>query len=181
MAKPGAMRRDSLEGDLYLPANAKVLPEVASDSIDPAKLEGIVIDDEDAELTGEWAKGESLKPYVGSHYSYTQKKGASARFAFAVKESGKYEVRVFWQPHENRAKTAPVSVLSAEGEKGFSLNQTKQAGSPQGAHSLGVFSLKAGDGAGVVFGSEGSGGTGDVEAGPDVPYQTSMVSPERQV
>jgi ribulose 1,5-bisphosphate synthetase/thiazole synthase len=164
MKQPGAMRRDTLEGALYMPANAKVLPEVASDSIDPAKLEGIVIDDEDAELTGEWAKGESLKPYVGSYYSYTQKKGASARFAFAVKESGKYEVRVFWQPHENRAKTAPVSVMSAEGEKGFTLNQTKQAGSPQGAHSLGVFSFKAGEEAAVIFRTEGSGGNVHLDA-----------------
>jgi hypothetical protein len=101
---------------------------------------------------------------VGSHYSYTQKKGASARFAFAVKESGKYEVRVFWQPHENRAKTAPVSVLSAEGEKGFTLNQTKQAGSPQGAHSLGVFSFKAGEEAAVIFRTEGSGGNVHLDA-----------------
>ncbi len=164
MSKPGAMRRDALESDLYLPANAKVLPEVASDSIDPAKLEGIVIDDEDAELTGTWSTGEGLKPYVGNHYSYTQQKGASARFAFAVKESGKYEVRVFWQPHENRAKTAPVTVLSAEGEKTFSVNQSKPAALPQGAHSLGVFSFKAGEEAAVIFRTEGSGGNVHLDA-----------------
>ena len=48
MSQPGAMRRDTLEGNLYLPANAKKLPEPATssaDSIDPKKLEGIVIDD----------------------------------------------------------------------------------------------------------------------------------------
>jgi hypothetical protein len=52
MNQPGAMRRDALEvPNLYLPANAKKLPDVSlsSDSIDPKKLDGIVIDDEDAE------------------------------------------------------------------------------------------------------------------------------------
>ena len=48
----GAMRRDSLEADLYLPANAKKLPEIVSDTLDPKKMEGIIIDDEDAELVG---------------------------------------------------------------------------------------------------------------------------------
>ncbi len=169
MSQPGAMRRDALESDLYLPANAKALPEIVSDSIDPAKLDGIVIDDEDAELTGDWATGEGLKPFVANHYSYSQQKGASARFAFAVKETGKYEVRVFWQPHENRAKAAPVSVLSADGEKTFTLNQSKPAALPQGAHSLGTFSFTAGQEAAVIFRTEGSQGNVHLDAVQIIP------------
>lgn len=158
MTKPGAMRRDGLESDLYLPANAKKLPEVVSDSIDPAKLEGIVIDDEDADLTGTWAKGEGLKPFVGSHYAYTSKPDASARFAFAVKESGTYEVRVAWQPHANRAKAAPITILSADGEKTERVNQTKPAELPNGFHSLGKFHFKAGEEAAVIFRTDGAQG-----------------------
>ncbi|HEY1051198.1 MAG TPA: FAD-dependent oxidoreductase, partial [Prosthecobacter sp.] len=50
MSKPGAMRRDTLEADLYMPANAKKLPDLAAAAeaeggIDPKKLEGLVIDD----------------------------------------------------------------------------------------------------------------------------------------
>jgi hypothetical protein len=164
MSKPGAMRRDSLEGELYMPANAKKLPEIVSDSIDVAKLEGIVIDDEDAELTGKWAKGENLKPYVGNHYSYTQEKGASARFPFSVKESGDYEVRVYWQPHANRAKSAPVTILSADGEKTVKVNQTEPAGTPQGAHTLGTFKFNAGEEAAVIFRTEGSQGNVHLDA-----------------
>ncbi len=164
MSQPGAMRRDALETELYLPANAKVLPPVAQDSIDPAKLEGIVIDDEDADLVGNWAHGGGLKPFVGKHYSYTQQKDASARFAFAVKETGKYEVRVFWQPHANRAKAAPVSVLSADGEKTFTLNQTEPAALPQGAHSLGTFTFNAGEEAAVLFRTEGAQGNVHLDA-----------------
>jgi ribulose 1,5-bisphosphate synthetase/thiazole synthase len=166
MSQPGAMRRDSLEAALYLPANAKKLPDttLASESIDPKKLEGIVIDDEDAELTGTWSKGQGLKPFVGSHYRYTGGKGASARFGFAVKESGKYEVRIYFQPHENRAKAAPISVMSADGEKVITVDQTKPANGMRGAHSLGTFSFTAGEEAAVLFRTEGAGGNIHLDA-----------------
>jgi len=166
MTKPGAMRRDSLEGDLIMPANAKKLPEaaMAADWIDPKKLDGIVIDDEDADLVGKWASGEGLKPFVGKCYRYTGEKGASARFAFSVRESGSYEVRIYFQPHENRAKTAPVTVLSADGEKAFTVNQSKKAALPKGAHSLGTFKFTAGQEAAVIFRTEGAGGNVHLDA-----------------
>jgi ribulose 1,5-bisphosphate synthetase/thiazole synthase len=164
MSKPGAMRRDSLQGELYLPANAKKLPEITGEGIDPKKLEGIVIDDEDAELTGNWSKGEGLKPFVGDHYRFASAKGASARFSFAVKESGNYQVQIYWQPHANRAKTAPVSVVSSAGEKTFTVDQSKPASGKQGAHSLGTFKFNAGEEAAVIFRTEGAGGNVHLDA-----------------
>ena len=164
MSKPGAMRRESLESDLIMPVNAKKLPEVSQDWIDPKKLEGIVIDDEEAELNGKWAQGEGLKPFVGKQYSYGSDKGASARFAFSVRESGNYEVRIYWQPHANRAKTAPVTVLSADGEKKFTIDQSKKADLPKGAHSLGTFKFTAGQEAAVIFRTEGAGGNVHLDA-----------------
>jgi hypothetical protein len=157
MKQPGGMRRDTIEGQLYLPKDAAKMPELYSDAIDPAKLEGIVIDDEDAELTGKWATGEGLKPHVGDGYRFASKE-ASARFAFSVKESGSYEVRIAWQPHENRGKTVPVSVLSAEGSRAFTVDQSKKAELAQGFHSLGQFKFKAGEEAAVTFRTEGSKG-----------------------
>jgi hypothetical protein len=171
MNQPGAMRRDSLEAALYMPANAKKLPDTAlsSDSIDPKKMDGIVIDDEDAELTGTWSKGEGLKPYVGSHYSYASAKGASARFSFAVKESGSYEVRAYWQPHENRAKAAPITILSADGEKIVTVDQSKPASGKNGAQSLGTFKFNAGEEAAVIFRTEGAKGNVHLDAVQVVP------------
>ncbi|MBL9131642.1 MAG: NADH-dependent oxidoreductase, partial [Verrucomicrobiaceae bacterium] len=168
MSQPGAMRRDTLEGDLYLPKNAKKLPDIAlgnpADSIDPKKLDGIVIDDKEAELNGKWSHGEGLKPYVGEHYSYGSDKDASARFAFSVKETGKYEVRIFFQPHENRGKSVPVSVLSSDGEKKLAVDQTKKPALEKGAHSLGVFTFTAGEEAAVIFRTAGAGGNVHVDA-----------------
>jgi hypothetical protein len=81
-----------------------------------------------------------------------------------VKQSGSYEVRIFFQPHENRAKTAPVSVLSADGEKTVTVNQTKAAPLPQGAYSLGTFKFTAGEEAAVIFRTGGAGGNVHLDA-----------------
>lgn len=169
MNQPGAMRRDTLEGALYMPANAKKLPDLpppgsSADSIDPKKLEGIVIDDTEAELTGKWTHGEGLKPYVGKHYSYSSDQAASARFPFSVKQTGNYEVRIYFQPHENRAKTAPVTVLSADGEKTVTVDQTKAPKDPQGAYSLGTYKFNAGEEAAVIFRTANAGGNVHLDA-----------------
>ncbi len=171
MNQPGAMRRDTLEADLKLPPNAKKLPDLpppgsaeAEGSIDPKKLEGLVIDDTEAELTGKWAHGEGLKPYVGKHYSYGSDKDASARFPFSVKQTGSYEVRIYFQPHENRAKTAPVTLLTADGEKPVTVDQTKAPKDPQGAYTLGTYKFTAGEESAVIFRTTNSGGNVHLDA-----------------
>ena len=68
MRQPGAARRESLDGPLVVPANAaKLAPR---DFLDANELEGIVIDDERAILTGKWTAGQNLKPFVEKHYLY---------------------------------------------------------------------------------------------------------------
>jgi ribulose 1,5-bisphosphate synthetase/thiazole synthase len=172
MSQPGAMRRDALEGSLYLPANAKKLPDLpppgtSADSIDPKKLEGLVIDDTEAELNGKWTHGEGLKPYVGKHYSYSSDPTASARFPFSVKQTGNYEVRIYFQPHENRAKTAPITLLTADGEKTVTVDQTKAPKAPkdpQGAYSLGTYKFTAGEESAVIFRTTNAGGNVHLDA-----------------
>lgn len=158
MSQPGAMRRDSLEGQLYLPENAAKLPPIVQDFIPLEKLEGIVIDETEAELTGKWSHGEGLKPHVHKGYHYGSEKGARARFIFSVKESGKYEVRVNWMPHENRGNQVPVSIQTADGAKTATLNQREPAELPNGFHSIGTFNFNAGEEASVTFSTDGAGG-----------------------
>lgn len=171
MRQPGAMRRDSRDGPLYLPGDAKPLPPPLSVTIDPKKLEGIVIDDTEAEITGKWSHGEGLKPFIGKHYSYGREPGASARFPFTIKDAGKHEVRIYFQPHENRGKTVPVAVQTAAGEQAFTVDQTKPAKGAKGAHSLGVFDFRAGEKAAVVFRTEGAQGNVHLDAVQVVPVK----------
>lgn len=163
MTQPGAMRRAGIEGDLILPSGVKV-SNFTGEGLDPARLEGLVIDDSDAELKGKWAEGENLKPFIRDGYRYSSDPQAIATFKIPVKESGNYEVRVHWQPHANRAKAAPVSVQSAEGEKTFVLDQTKPASGNSGFYSLGVFRFEAGRQATVTFRTAGANGNVHIDA-----------------
>ena len=109
-----------------------------------------------------------MKPFIGKGYRYAGK-DASARFVFSVKETGTYEVRIAWQPHENRAKAAPVTVLSADGTKTFTVDQSKPAELENGFHSLGKFKFNKGDEAAVTFKTEGAKGNVHIDAVQVVP------------
>jgi hypothetical protein len=171
MNKPGAMRRDSLETELYLPKDSKKLPEPFMVFYAPESLEGLVIDDSEAVLTGKWQKGEALAPHIGKYYQYSEAKNAKAHFAFTVKESGKYELRVAWQPHEKRAKAAPVTVISATGSQQLFLNQTLKPKGAKNFEPLGVYDFKSDQEGAVVFLTEGSQGAVHIDAVQLVPVK----------
>jgi hypothetical protein len=173
LKQPGAMRRDSLSGDLYpdksLPQVSPYLskatdtvtgvPSTGPKSLAVKNLPGIVVDDASAKLTGKWTEGTGLSPYVADGYRYAAgKEAAEARFEFAVPEAGKYEVRLAWVGHENRS-TRTQCTLERAGQKPLTLrlNQQKDSGDPSGFHSLGQFEFAAGKAA-VVLSTEGADG-----------------------
>jgi hypothetical protein len=168
MRQPGAMRRAELAGELALPPGAKGAP-YAGPGLDPAKFPGLVIDDAAADLTGDWSDAGSLTGYVGEGYLYSSDAKASARYPFSVKTNGRYEVRVSWAAHANRAKAARVTVASAEGEKAVTLNQTQPPGGENGFGSLGTFAFEAAKPASVLFTVAGSRGTVHIDAVQVVP------------
>ena len=90
-------------------------------------------------------------------------------FPFTVKAAGRYEVRVAWQPHENRAKAAPVTVRSLDGEKTIILNQTEPARGANGFESLGEFRFAANEKAVVQFRVAGAKGLVHIDAVQIVP------------
>ncbi len=155
----GVKRRDTVNDKFYVAANAAKLPPPQVSVIEPGSLPGIVIDDEQAQLTGKWTPGEGLKGFIGKHYIYAgNKEKATARFEFKVPNTGPYEVRVAYQPHENRATNTPFTVISAEGEKTIRVNQRKEPPLEKGFISLGVFRFEAGKPFAVVLSNDGADG-----------------------
>ena len=143
MRQPGAARRDSVDSPLQLPDKVVQLPP--REFINEIELEGIVIDDARAVLKGKWTAGENLKPFVGREYRYASADSdATAQFEFIVPTGGRYEVRVAWNPHENRGTSVPCSLETADGVQTFELNQREKP-APSGIfHSLGVFKFNGG-------------------------------------
>jgi len=181
------MRRTSLEGPLFLDtaipdfrqlpvgnmnrdlgkaAGASVLTTEEKSAI--AKMEGVVVDETQAKLTGKWTAGSSLAPHVGAGYHYAAPGKNEAEFTLKVPTSGKYELRVFWVGHPNRASNV-VAVLNREGQKpvAFKLNQKENA--EGGANSLGRFDFSADGAHSLVIKADGANGNVHADAVQLVP------------
>jgi hypothetical protein len=140
MSQRGWTRRDTVDGKFYDPPGAPDFLPADMKYFNPAKLPGIVVDDDKAELVGTWQEGTGLINYIGTSYAYHSPKGKGlARFKFTVPKSGRYEIRFAYQPHENRASNAAVTVRSADGEKLIRVNERVVAPIEPTFVSLGVF------------------------------------------
>jgi hypothetical protein len=129
--------------------------------VDPAKLPGIVIDDEDAQLRGFSMTGHTVSPYVGPGYRHdgdADKGHQLARFSVRVKESGRYEVRLGYSAFSNRASNVPVLVRHADGEDKIIVNQQKIAAIDKIFQPLGTFRFQAGQEYDVTVSNEGTSG-----------------------
>jgi hypothetical protein len=173
MEQPGAMRRDALDAPLYRDTNVGTLTPYLTKAQDtvtgvvaqtPAKtgiavasLPGIVVDDTQAKLKGAWGDKGSLTPFVGQGYRYAgPSANAEARFEFRIPAAGKYEVRIAWIGHENRASRTPCTIERA-GQTPIRLRLNQREQTTELFHSLGVFDFPAGDAAIVLSSADADG------------------------
>jgi len=94
--------------------------------IDPKKLPGIVIDNRDAKLTGDWTSSASLPGYIGADYLHDgndQKGSLMATFTAKILKAGRYDIRVAYSANPNRATNVPVSVQTANDLQKLRLDQ----------------------------------------------------------
>ncbi len=133
------------------------LPDVsalpsASGSVAAKTLPGIVLDDTNAELTGDWSHSTNFKPYIGNGYVFSGEndpasKGdgkAAATFRFKVPKSGEYQLSMAYSAHETRATDVPVIVASGSQTKEFSVDQTKPLSRGQHFKLVGKVHLESG-------------------------------------
>jgi hypothetical protein len=169
---PGNMRRENLSGEFFVDPNLPKIEELPLDYIPKSSLSGIVIDDKEAKLTGKWTEGDGLPMYVEDGYRYASKgSGASARFEFTVPRSGDYEVRISYQPHENRATNTPITVFSAAGEKSIKVNQRIAPPLAKGFYTLGAHRFETGTPGAVVIGTDGIDGNAHADAVQVIPLE----------
>lgn len=120
-------------------------PSYPRQVIDPKKLDGVVIDDSQAEKTGAWPVSSSISGYVGNGYVHDENKGQgkkSIAFRADKLDAGKYDVRVAYSSNPNRATNVPVTITS-KGKEVFSgtINQKKAPSVDKVFVSLGKFDL----------------------------------------
>ena len=133
--------------------------------IDPAKLPGLVIDNVKADRTGNWTSGTGLEGYIGTEYIYAAANSkASIRFPIDVQTAGKYEVRIAYRDHENRATNVPVEVRHAGGKNDTTINMRQKPNLEAGFVSLGTFEFTPDKRGAVVIRADGTDGHVCVDA-----------------
>jgi hypothetical protein len=116
-------------------------------SFDPSKLAGVVVDDVDAKLVGEWVSSTHTSGYVGKRYIHDHSKGKgqkSVTFPARIPESGKYEIQLSYTPGPNREKKTPVTIMHEVGEVKVFVNQTEQPPILGSFVSLGTYHFEKG-------------------------------------
>ncbi len=156
---PGKARRKTPNSPIQMP---RVLPQASPEGpatgIDPKTLEGIVVDDRQAEKEGAWTRGDGLKGYVGYGYLYAPPTRA-ARVRFATRlPAGSYEVRLAYQPHPNRGTSVPVIVKTGSFQRRQTVNMREAPPLEQGFISLGRIVVKQDQVCEVILSTEGAGG-----------------------
>lgn len=123
-----------------------------------SKLDGIIVDDAQAKLSGDWKQSTLIAGYrMGYKHDGDARNGKSkATFSTAIPKPGKYEVQIAWTSNPNRATNVPVQVIHAQGKDNFLLNQQKNPNLEIGFHRLGAFSF--GHQAEVAISNQGTDG-----------------------
>lgn len=124
----------------------------------PPKLDGIVLDDADAQKTGDWKPGSiSSSRRVGDGYVHdsNENKGAcSAVWTPEIPERGEYELVLHFPPNGNRATNVPVTIEAGGQVTKATVNEQK----PEGLAVLGKFTLTAGKSVKVTVSNVGTNG-----------------------
>ncbi len=162
---PYAKLREQLLKDGQVLEHASAAPsggnKAAKVFVDPKKLSGVVVDDNDAQLTGEWKNSSAAPSYIGNGYRHDDKANdgqATARFETKLPKSGRYEVLLSYPPNANRSSKVSVEVHFADGTKTIQVDQRQTPPSDDRFHSLGQFEFDAAKPAAVVISNANSNG-----------------------
>ena len=131
---------------LDLPVLAELPPEPkGAMSIDPKTLPGIVLDDKQAELKGEWSHSSGFKPHIGTGYLHDDKRGDGqcvAVFRFKAPETARYDLRMAYSAHETRATKVPLTIQNGKTVVELFVDQTQPLPAGEAFRSIGRVELQ---------------------------------------
>ncbi|QDS94821.1 Xanthan lyase precursor [Roseimaritima multifibrata] len=133
---------------LELPELAPLPPPAQPVGLKVSDLEGIVLDDATAEITGAWSTSRLFNPHIGSGYLHDGGDGEgdlSATFSGKVPASGNYEIRMAYSPHSSRSSRVPLEVRNGDTVKEFKVDQTVPLPVGQAFRKIGEIELRKGE------------------------------------
>ena len=156
-------------------ADRQVLEHLASPGgIDPKTLNGVAVDDEQAQRIGFDTVSTSVGPYVGLGYRHDGNTGdgkQTAKFVPDVPEAGKYQVRVSYSPNANRATNVPVTVNHADGQTTVKVNQRRPPPISGLFASVGTYRFEKGKAGSVMISNDKTDGYVIIDAVQLIPVK----------
>jgi FAD dependent oxidoreductase len=147
--------------NLHPPGEVDNIALVSRVVTDPSSLPGIVVDDSEATLIGNWQYSTHTPPYVGRGYLHDMKedKGAkSATYTPLIPREGLYEVRMSHCFNVRRATNTVVVVEHADGEAKLVINQQEKPEHLDLFRSLGQYRFQKGNSGSVRIVNDGTPG-----------------------
>lgn len=152
---PNAVPNIHAAGEVDRP---ELVPFIVSESRD---LPGIVVDEVNATLVGEWQYSTHTPPYVGLGYLHDQKSGKGAKsvtFTPDLPRAGLYEVRLSHCYNIRRSTNTPETIRHAGGTTTMRINQQDIPEHGNLFRTLGTFRFNTGTNGWVRISNEGTEG-----------------------
>jgi hypothetical protein len=140
-------QNQALDLPVLPPLPAKAAASGKGTGIAPASLPGLILDDAQAELSGDWEQSTNFKPHVGSGYVHDGKRSdgkSKATFRFKLPADGEYELRMAYSAHETRTTRLPLKLEGGGAEHRFTADQTQPLPAGEAFRPLRQFKLRQG-------------------------------------
>jgi len=130
-----------------LPPVGKVARSSGPVSIDSKSLPGLILDDAQAELSGDWERSTNFKPHVGTGYLHDEQRSdgkSRAVFRFKGPADGEFALRMAYSAHETRTTRLPVTIAGDGAEQSVTVDQTQPLPAGQAFREVGRLRLRQG-------------------------------------
>jgi hypothetical protein len=130
-----------------LPPVGKVARSSGPISIDLKSLPGLILDDSQAELSGDWERSTNFKPHVGTGYLHDEQRSdgkSHAVFRFKGPADGEFVLRMAYSAHETRTTRLPVTIVGGGTEQSVTVDQTQPLPAGEAFREVGRIRLRLG-------------------------------------
>ena len=144
-----------------LPPVGKVARSSGPVSIDAKSLPGLILDDAQAELSGDWERSTNFKPHVGTGYLHDEQRSdgkSRAVFRFKGPADGEFALRMAYSAHETRTTRLPITIVGGGTEHRFSVDQTQPLPAGEAFREVGRIRLRQGMDYTLTVANEGTKG-----------------------
>jgi len=127
------------------PLPAKPAASGKGTGIAPASLPGLILDDAQATLSGEWDRSASFKPHIGTGYLHDGQRSdghSKATFRFKAPADGDFELRMAYSAHPTRTTRLPVRLTNGPQVQTFTVDQTIALPSGDAFRTIGTVRLR---------------------------------------